>query len=233
MKHLLLLASLLLSPLLHAGDDWELVDRPEARDAVTVWTKPVPGQSLKAFKGEIEVPHSLLTVLAVLGDIPRFPDWVFQCNDAYPLPTLGYDMNYVHIAGIWPVSDRDVVTRTTLEQDPDTLAITAHTVAAQGLYPEKKGTVRLPSLDNLFVMTPLADGWTRITFETFVDPGGLIPGWLANLVAVSAPRESLEGMYALMDERKYQVDVAQDLPMDFPALATMIFPPGPTTDSIQ
>lgn len=233
MKHLLLLTSLLVSSLLHAGDDWELVERPDARDAVTVWTKPVPGQSLKAFKGEIEVPHNLLTVLAVLGDIPRFPDWVFQCDDAYPLPALGYDINYVHIAGIWPVSDRDVVTRTTLEQHPETLAITAHTVAADGLYAEKKDTVRLPALDNRFVMAPLADGWTRITFETFVDPGGFIPGWLANLVAIKAPRDSLEGMYALMEEPRYQVDSARDLPMDFPALATMVFPAGPASDNVK
>lgn len=233
MKHLLLLASLLFSSLLYAGDDWELVDHPAARDAVTVWTKPVPGQSLKAFKGEIEVPHSLLTVLAVLGDIPRFPDWVFQCNDAYPLPTLGHDINYVHIAGIWPVSDRDVVTRTSMEQHTETLAITVRTVDAQGLYPEMKGTVRLPSLDNRFILAPLADGWTRVTFETFADPGGFIPGWLANLVAVRAPRDSLEGMYALMDEQKYQIESVQDLPMAFPELATMVFPAGPDRGHIE
>lgn len=234
MKRLtVLLASLFLTTLLHAADTWEQVRNPAARDDVKVWVKPVPGQSLKAFKGVIEVPHSMLTALAVLGDIPRFPEWVFQCNDAQPLSDLGHDINYVHISGIWPVADRDAVTRTTLEQDPQTLAITAHTVVANGLYPEKKGTVRLPALDNRFIFEPLPDGWTRITFETFADPGGFIPGWLANLVAVDAPLDTLEGMSELMREDKYQITRYQQLPMSFASLATMQFPSGPSATSAQ
>lgn len=207
-----------------ASNDWDLVRDAKQRDDVMTWVRPVPGNPLKAFKGQVEVPFPMLTVFAVLADIERFPDWVYQCDEARLLPELGHDLSYVHIAGIWPVDDRDVVARTHITQNPDTLAIEVATIAADGLVPLRDNTVRMPALENSFLMEPLPDGWTRITFETFVDPGGFIPSWLANLVAVRAPRDTLEGMYALMPEARYQITSASQLPLAFPELKTMIFP---------
>ncbi len=207
-----------------ADDGWDLVRDAKRRDDVMTWVRPVPGNPLKAFKGQVEVPHNMLTVFAVLADIPRFPEWVYQCDEARALPELGHDISYVHVAGIWPVDDRDVVTRTSIRQDPGTLAIEVATVAAAGLMPSRKNTVRMPSLENTFLMEPLNDGWTRITFETFVDPGGFIPSWLANIVAVRAPRDTLEGMYRQMADSRYQISSVEQLPLSFPELKNMVFP---------
>lgn len=223
------LLSLLLTAPAYAQEEWDLVRSAKQRDDVMTWVRPVPGNALKAFKGQVEVPHSLLTVFAVLGDIERFPEWVYQCDQARQLSELGHDISYVHIAGIWPVDDRDVVTRTQITQSPDTLAIKVATVAANGLMPLEKNTVRMPTLENSFIMEPLADGWTRITFETFVDPGGFIPSWLANVVAVRAPRDTLEGMYRLMDDAKYQINSVDQVALKSPNLKTLIFPSTPIT----
>jgi len=203
---------------------WEKVRNANQRGEVATWVRPVPGNPLKAFKGEVEVPHNMLTVLAVLGDVERFPEWVYQCDHARLMPEFGHDISYLHIAGIWPVSDRDIVAHTEFLQDPDTLAIDIHTVAAENLYPKQKNTVRLPDLNNRFILRPLNDGWTRITFETFVNPGGAIPAWLANLVAVRAPLDTLEGMSQLMTEEKYQINDSKNLPAQFSALSYMEFP---------
>lgn len=218
------LVTILLCQLASASANWELVREAKQRDDVKTWERPVPGNSLNAFKGIIEVPHSMLTVLAVLGDIENFPEWVYQCDGAHLLPEFGHDVAYVHIAGIWPVSARDIVTRTTLSQDPKTLTITMHSVAEPNLLPKQKGTVRLPALDNSFILEPMADGWTRVTFETFVDPGGFIPSWLANIVATRAPRDTLEGMYKMMEDEKYHIQSADQLPEQFEGTEKMAFP---------
>ncbi|MBQ0754396.1 MAG: hypothetical protein KBT87_06705 [Gammaproteobacteria bacterium] len=207
-----------------SNSSWEKVRHAKQRGDVTTWVRPVPGNPLKAFKGQIEVPHNMLTVFAVFGDIERFPQWVYQCDYARLLPELGNDIAYIHIAGIWPVDDRDVVARTTLSQDPNTLAISVHTVAVKSLYPEQKKTVRIPNLESSFIMEPLHDGWTRLTFETFADPGGAIPAWLANLVATRAPRDTLEDMHKLMPEAQYQINDIAELPPQFPQLTSMVFP---------
>lgn len=208
---------------------WQLVREGKTRSDVTTWVRPVPRQTLKAFKGEVEVPHEMLTVFAVLADVERYPEWVFQCSNARLMPEYGYDIAYVHIRGIWPVSDRDIVTRTEIEQDDLTGAITLHTRAAPGLHPPRENTVRVTTLDNKFILTPLPDGWTRITFDTFVDPGGSIPAWLANLVAVRAPRDTLEGMAALMGDGKYRIASVEETGLDAPGLNQLRFEHPPAT----
>ena len=203
---------------------WELAQQAEQRDQVSTWTRKVDGFTLKAFKGQIEVPYSMLVVMAVIADVERFPEWVFQCDYARLMSEIDNNVAYVHIKGIWPVSDRDVVTETIATQNPDTLAITLKTEATGGLYPPQEGKVRIPALDNVFLLEPLENGWTRLTFDTFVDPGGFIPGWLANLVAIRAPRDTLVGMYRLMADPKYHIASTDDLPETFPVWRSMTFP---------
>lgn len=211
----------LLSGNLLASDDWRQVREVSARNDVNVWVKPVPGNPLNAFRGVTEVPYPPLTVLAVLVDVENFPEWVFQCHSAKLMPEHGNDIAYFYIKGIWPVSDRDGVVRSTLSQDPDTLAITVHSTVADGLLELQPGVVRLPSLSNRFVLEPLDDGWTRITFETFVDPGGMIPAWLANLVAVKAPTTTLQKMQIRMRESRYHLNHVSELPVQLPGLEQM------------
>ena len=212
---------------LASATDWRQVRTAAERTDVDVWVKPIEGNPLNAFRGRTEVPYPMLTAIAVLADVENFPEWVFQCHSARLVPEAGDDIAYIHIKGIWPVSDRDGVARTRIIQDPDTLTTVLHTVAAHGLIDEKPGTVRPPALDNRFTLEPLADGWTRITFETFVDPGGMIPGWLANLVATRAPLTTLQKMQVRMQDRRYQLDSAEQLPMQLPGTENMIFPGGP------
>lgn len=221
----LLIALCLLTTLPATAQDWQLASRAGQRGDVTVYVKPVPGNPLKAFKGIIEVPQPMLSVMAVMGDIDRYPEWVFQCSGAEMRPDeWGRDVIRILIQGIWPVSDRDGVARSTIKQNPETLAITIHSRDVDDVFPPQDGYVRLPGLDNTFLMEPLDDGWTRITFQTFVDPGGYIPAWLANLVATRAPTYSLTRMAVLLKEERYQLDSVDQLPLEFPGIHDMVFP---------
>ena len=231
---LLVIVSLAIATGAAAGEHpWEKVQQAEERDQVTTWTRKVDGFTLKAFKGRIEVPYSMMVVMAVIADVDRFPEWVFQCDYARLMTEIDNNTAYVHIKGIWPVSDRDVVTVTTPSQDPDSLAITLKTEATGGLYPKQEDTVRIPALDNVFLLEPLENGWTRLTFDTFVDPGGFIPGWLANLVAVRAPKDTLEGMYRLMADPKYHIASTDELPETFPVWRAMTFPNAGKSAALQ
>lgn len=223
-KPVAILAALLMLSNPASAADWELKREAKTRDDISVWVKPVPGNPLNAFRGETEAPWPMLTALAVLADVEQFPQWVFQTSDAYFLTEQGPDLAYLHIKGIWPVSDRDGIARTTIHQDPDTLLTTVHSVAAPDVLPPHEDRVRLPALDNKFILEPLADGWTRITFETFVDPGGMIPAWLANLVAIRAPLLSLRGMQKRMTLPQYHLNDKSELPLQLPGTEQMLFP---------
>lgn len=205
-------------------DGWKVSRMATAPGDVTTWKKSIPGKPLDAFKGEITVPHPLLTALAVLSDIPNFPLWVFQCDSARMMSDLGPDIAYIYINGIWPVSARDAVVKSSISQDPATLAITVHTIATPELMQPTKGIVRLPALDNKFILTPLSAHETRITFITYADPGGLIPAWLANFVAVKAPLVTLSGMAGRMALPAYQISGTDQLVVRLPGDTAIKFP---------
>lgn len=221
-----LMLAFCLLPACSLADEWRQVRTASERMDVSIWVMPVEGNPLNAFRGQTEVPYPLLTAIAVLADVENYPEWVFQCHSARLMPEISDDLVYIHIKGIWPVSDRDGVARTTIIQDPDTLKTTLHSIAAHGVLDEVKDTVRLPALDNRFILEPLADGWTRITFETFVDPGGMIPAWLANLVATRAPLTTLQKMHERMAIDRYHLKDKSELPIQLPGTEKMFFPGG-------
>lgn len=208
------------------ANEWKQVRVASERTDVSTWVKPIEGNPLNAFRGQTEVPYPMLTAIAVLADVQNYPEWVFQCHSARLMPEVSDDLAYIHIKGIWPVADRDGVARTAIIQDSATLKTTLHSVAAHGVLEDVEGTVRLPALDNRFILEPLADGWTRITFETFVDPGGMIPAWLANLVATRAPLTTLQKMQVRMAKKRYHLKDKSELPIELPGTENMIFPGG-------
>ncbi|MBQ0753073.1 MAG: hypothetical protein KBT87_12630 [Gammaproteobacteria bacterium] len=219
------LLALSASSIATASDDWEITRDGEFRNEVSTWSRTIPNQQIKAFRGRVDVPHTLLEVLSVLADIERYSKWVFQCDRAAHLSNLGEDIVYLHIRGIWPVDDRDVVTRSRIIQDPDTLTVTVHSWADDSTtHPLPKKTVRMPELENLFILEPLSDGWTRVTFQTFVDPGGSIPKWLANFVATRAPLDTLRDLTDRLKRPQYKITDLEQLPFVLPGMDTMTFP---------
>lgn len=212
----LVLAALLLAQPALADAPWKPLKTATARGEVSTWNRSVEGYPIKQFKGVVEVPYSALNVLAVIRDVPNFPDWVFQCQRAEQRSEWGVTHTRIMIKGIWPVSDRDVVVNTAITQDPATLAITVASRATDAVYPPQRGYTRLPELDNRFVVEPLADGWSRVTFETFVDPGGSIPTWLSNFVATKAPLTTLQGLHAQLEKPAYRVYDAHQLSLPDP-----------------
>jgi hypothetical protein len=105
----------------------------------------------------------------------------------------------------WPVNNREAVLRNSVTQDANTFAVTINTVAIKGYVAPSKDRVRVPELNNRFYIEPLKDGWTRVSFETLVDPGGSIPAWMSNWIATSAPKETLNALVKQASLPRYQV----------------------------
>ena len=57
--------------------------------------------------------------------------------------------------------------------------------------PPSDGRVRIPALDSRFDGDAAGGRLDAVEFRTFVDPGGKVPVWLANLVATKAPLVTL------------------------------------------
>ena len=204
-------------------EEWTQTRSGEFRGDISVWTRDIPGQSLKAFRGRVDMPYTQLEILAALADIEQFPEWVFQCSEAVHRTDIADDVVYIRIKGIWPVDDRDAVTRSRLMQNPQTRTVSVHTWSEATLLPEQKKTVRMPQLENLFILEPQKDGWTRVTFQTFANPGGYIPFWIANMVTTRAPLDTLNDLREHLKNKKYPISDYRELPFLLPGIETMEF----------
>lgn len=189
---------------------WDKLQEAEQREGISAWVQRTDEAPVKAFRGVTEVHQTVPAVLALIADIPALPAWVFQVKQAeYAGGTPG-DRTYLRFRGIWPASDRDVVLKTTVSQDDDEVVVESRQVDGQ---PEQAGHVRIPYLRNTFRLKPLKEGWTRVQFDTVVDPGGMVPSWLANIIATRAPVVTLEGMQREVGKPPYRDKQAADLPM--------------------
>ena len=176
--------------------EWEL-QREET--GITVYTRPVPNSGIREFKGIAEVDHNAKLILALLGDSDRFKTWFPNTPESKLVERDGnVSVQYSVMEAPWPVSDRDNVLRSVTSHDDETGRINIQVAAAPDAYPEQQGRVRVKKAKGSWVLEPLSDSKTRVTFQMHLEPGGGIPEWLTNARVVDSPFEALTNMRELL-----------------------------------
>lgn len=188
------------------ADSWVLAND---KDGIRVETRVVKGQDLKDFRGSMTVPHDMKTVVSVLANVERMPQWFYMLREARMLSDITDDKQFAYmvIKGIWPVGDRDAVTEISASQDPKTHALTMLASAAPKHLPYKDGLVRIPRMKSSWQVTPLGPNQTKVQLNGNADPGGAIPVWLANMVVTTMPRETLVGLRMELNDAVKQGNV--------------------------
>ncbi|MBY6032248.1 START domain-containing protein [Marinobacter daepoensis] len=195
------------------ADAWEMNEQGELRTEVTTYVRSVEDSPIKQFRGVVETPHSALTALAVIDDISLCSRWIYNCQQAkYHYTEDGERRLWMMFDGVWPAADRDVVMQSEFVQQEPGGPVRVVSIGEPSAAPEQGGYVRIPMLNNSFYVEPLEDGWTRVTFTTHMNPGGLVPAWIANMVATDAPMRTLEGLKKMMELSPYRDYSAQTPP---------------------
>lgn len=198
----LALFAILFSPLAPAAKDdgWVIAAKARSAEDISLWTRTIPGASLKAFRGSMHTDAPLESVAALLYDMRYMCDWIFRCKEARFVGTAENGDSYIYLAikGIWPVGDRDAVLRVTPVWDTATGALTLKGVAAPDRLPEVDGYVRIPAIESSWRVTPVTGGLMHIEMEGHVDPAGYVPLWLANTVVTLVPRFTLHSVRELL-----------------------------------
>lgn len=60
--------------------------------------------------------------------------------------------------------------------------------------PEVQGIVRVKKYWQRWTLQPLDENRVHATLEGFIDPGGIVPAWLYNMVIVETPLKVMEGI---------------------------------------
>ncbi|MFQ3199303.1 MAG: hypothetical protein ACI9SK_000008 [Zhongshania sp.] len=168
---------------------------------VQVYSSPVSGSAIKAIRGVTTVKSSLNRLVTLVADPALRSHWDSFCGESYLYETVtaNEELVYLHIDLPWPVSDRDMLNRVVIHQNPDTLAITIKSAATQNILALKKGSVRMVVASNDWTLMPLANGFVEVTTTAHVDPAGPIPVWLLNTLSVESPFSALKSINELVD----------------------------------
>ena len=192
-SHASLILALLCAPAPSLAD--EVPWRAEgASDGIAIFTRHLPGQPLRDFKGIVQIDAPMAQVAATLADVSTMHEWFFLLENARFLKG-GYTLDahmYMAIKGIWPVSPRDVVAHVVVRQDPATQAIHIDAHSEDGLMPEQAGYVRIPKMRSSWTLKPVSASRTEVQIEGHGHPGGWIPVPIANFVVTTLPRQCLE-----------------------------------------
>jgi hypothetical protein len=184
-------------------DPWRL---DKDTQGIQLYTRTVPGQALKDFKGIMQVEAPMAQVAAMLADVPAMPEWFFLLREARFIKGEHVEDSYIYMAmkGIWPVSPRDAVAHVSVKQDPATLAIFVQVDSEDGVMPKQDGFVRIPTLHSYWKLTPVTATHTEVEIMGSADPGGWVPIALANFLVTTVPEQSLKKMREFIAKPEYR-----------------------------
>ena len=198
-------AIVLLYPSARAADDeaWTL---KKNNGGIEIFVRKVPGSKMREFRALMRIPGaSLSSLVAVFDDAASYPRWMHNCIEARVVKRISSAerITYSATKAPWPVSDRDMITRSIIRQDPSTLAITLSIRALPEYLPAVEGRVRVQKLDATWTFRPEADGSVLVIYQLHSEPGGSLPVGLANLAVVEMPYNTFLKLRNIVREEKY------------------------------
>lgn len=174
---------LLMAPLsATAGEGWETVLTGE----ITIRSRDMSGTSVKEVWAEgilnAEVQDLQSTILDAEA-YPRFMPYVKESRYLGPAAADGSRLVYARLSLPF-VSERDYVVRVTVVKsvaEDGSGEFANRWVADPDRFPLRRDVVRLRFNQGQWVVTPLPDGRSKVTYRFAVDPGGWVPSFAADM----------------------------------------------------
>lgn len=189
-------------------------------DWLKIFTCPVPSSDFLSFVGVATIDAPQHSVLSLLYDIESATEWVWKTREMRILQELNENSEgrvvYQLVSAPWPVSDREIITRSTAYMDPDTKEAFIRMECLPDFIPETGRYVRVRKLEGAWNILPLDENHCRVVLRLHIEPAGEIPSWLANIAVIDTPYHTLNNMRDMVKREKYRnpVDAAFSVSSD-------------------
>jgi len=193
---------LISSSIAEANSQWRL-DKDE--EGIQVYLRNTSDSAVKSFKSNMTVNGSLSSVLSVIEDIDSYPRWLHNCRSAKVLQSTSETQSVVYVVTDmpWPVVDRDAAFTSHRIQNKTNKRIEIKLSVLPKVVANVAGKVRIQKLQGRWLLTPLEKGKINVVYEMSIDPGGNIPKWVVNAMAVDLPFYTLKKLRKISKEDKY------------------------------
>ncbi|OEF87890.1 START domain-containing protein [Vibrio splendidus] len=184
------------------GNEWKLVRN---KQGIEVYNRKVEGNDLKDFRAEADIQANLTSIIALFTDTSVGTQWVENIDEMEEIKHFSdaHTITKTYTKAPWPVSDREAIVENVISQEPNTLIVTIEQHGKPNYLPNNKKVIRVAKLESRWVLTPIDKETTHISYQVLSDPGGSIPSWLINMVAVSQPYNTLLGLSKILNSKDY------------------------------
>jgi hypothetical protein len=158
-------------------------------DGVKVSTRVEGDRQFPTFRGDGKVSASVADIVAVVQDAGRHTEWIHQCNAGEEVRKLN-DRTYIiynRTDAPWPVADRDVVLRGTMDIISETEVKIRFRAIKTKLKPVVDDVVRMPILEGHWWLRGQPDGTTMAQYQVNADPAGNLPAVLVERASRELP----------------------------------------------
>lgn len=180
-------------------------------DWLKIFTCPVPSSDFLSFVGVATIDAPQHSILSLLYDIESATEWVWKTREMRVLQELTDDNEgrvvYQLVSAPWPVSDREIITRSTAYMDPVTKEAFISMECLPDFIPENDRYVRVRRLEGAWNILPLDENRCRVILRLHIEPSGEIPSWLANIAVIDTPYHTLNNMRDMVKREKYRTPV--------------------------
>lgn len=175
------------------------------KDAIRIYTRDTENSSFKSVKVTCTIPGTLSQLTALLLDVSAHERWVYNTKTSYLVKQINENQQiyYSEIDLPWPLANREVVVFMNIAQDPVSKVLQVNIDNAENQIPVKSGTVRVPASSVTWKVTPLEGNLLSIEYFGQVDPGGSVPGWVANPFTTKGPFETFKRLRQLITSPAY------------------------------
>jgi len=211
------LALLLLAPVVYADNhaleglrpefsaEWRLIKHDPHRQIKT-FAKREDDKRIRSFKVEGLLKASPETLVRVLFDFTNYRDWYWEVQESRLLKQVSATEYYLYLVHRAPygLPNRDVILHAVVEpQSKNKPYVLLSVNAVPDFMPVQPKLVRMPAENMTIKFTPLADNVVKIEAEGYIDPGGKVPAWDANLIQRNAPYMVTLGLQRMALQDKY------------------------------
>lgn len=179
-------------------------------EGITGYTMAAGENGCQGVKGVGIVDAPVAVVEAVLRDIPALTEFILNCkessfvNDPEFENTADRFRTYMVTAMPFPVKDRDAVNLTEYTIDRATGTVYVEINGIKTDYMINRDMVRMRMIKVNYILTPRGADQTEVIYTTVGDPGGAIPGFIADMFTKTLGIKTIKGLRNMAQKDKYK-----------------------------
>lgn len=167
-------------------------------DGIVVSSRTRPQSAYAEVRGETVYDAPPEALISLFRDANAYSLWLAECKHSSAVGTKqGLNDFYLHaIIGIpWPFEDRDTVVKAKVRKLPKANGYVVFLRSMnESLVPERKGLVRMKTLQGRWLLEATEDGKTRAEFRVFFEPSGALSPAFVNSMSTRIQHKTLRNV---------------------------------------